>query len=256
MRLTILGSGSSHGSPVIGCTCETCTSDDPRNERYRASALVEVAGRAFLIDTGPELRLQALRADIRRIDAVLYTHFHADHVHGLDDLKAFNAALGGPLPCYGNAQTDASLRERFDYAFVGTPWVGLIPHLTFEVVEETFDLLGVAVTPIDLQHGRIRSHGWRIGGLAYLTDANAIPPESLAKLHDLDLLVIDGLRPRPHPTHFSIDEAVEVATLLRPRRTLLTHMNHNVEYTRESADLPDGVSLAYDGMVIDELPDP
>jgi phosphoribosyl 1,2-cyclic phosphate phosphodiesterase len=255
MRLTILGSGSSHGSPVIGCTCETCISDDPRNHRYRASALVEVAGRAFLIDTGPEMRLQALRADLRRIDAVLYTHFHADHVHGIDDLKAFNAALGGELPCFGNAQTEAVLRDRFDYAFVGTPWVGLIPHLTFQVVEETFDLFGVAVTPIDLQHGRIRSCGWRIGGLAYLTDANDVPPASMAKLHGLDLLVIDGLRPRPHPTHFSIDEAIAVSRDLGAPPTLLTHMNHNVEYTRESADLPDGVALAYDGLVVD-LPDP
>lgn len=255
MRLTILGSGSSHGSPVIGCTCETCTSDDPRNHRYRASALVEVRGRAFLIDTGPEMRLQALRARIQRIDAVLYTHFHADHVHGIDDLKAFNAVLGGPLLCFGNAQTEAALRSRFDYAFAGTPWVGLIPHLIFETVEETFDLLGIEVTPVDLQHGRIRSCGWRIGGLAYLTDANGIPPASMAKLHGLDLLVIDGLRPTPHPTHYSIGEAVAIARELRPRETLLTHMNHNVEYTRESSDLPPNVSLAYDGLVL-ELPDP
>jgi phosphoribosyl 1,2-cyclic phosphate phosphodiesterase len=255
MRLTILGSGSSHGTPVIGCTCETCTSDDPRNHRYRASALVEVGDRAFLIDTGPEMRLQALRADLRRIDAVLYTHFHADHVHGIDDLKAFNAALGGSLPCFGNAQTEAVLRERFDYAFAGTPWVGLIPDLTFHVVDETFDLFGVPVTPVDIQHGRIRSCGWRIGGLAYLTDANSIPPTSMDRLHGLDLMVIDGLRPRPHPTHFSIDEAIAVSRDLRPRQTLLTHMNHNVEYTRESADLPPGVALAYDGLVV-ELPDP
>jgi phosphoribosyl 1,2-cyclic phosphate phosphodiesterase len=255
MRLTILGSGSSHGSPVIGCTCETCISDDLRNHRMRSSALVEVGERAFLIDTGPEVRIQSVRAGIRRIDAVLYTHFHADHAHGIDDLKAFNAALGGPLPCYGNAQTDAVLRSRFDYAFAGTPWVGLIPHLTFEVVDDPFELLGVPITPVDLQHGRIRSCGWRIGGLAYLTDANAIPPSSMARLQGLDLMVIDGLRQRPHPTHFSIDEAVAVARELRPRQTLLTHMNHNVEYTRDSALLPEGVGLAYDGLVVD-LPDP
>ena len=255
MRLTILGSGSSHGSPVIGCTCETCTSSDPRNHRMRASALVEVGDRAFLIDTGPEMRLQALRAGIRRVDAVLYTHFHADHVHGIDDVKAFNDALGGTLPCYGNAQTNQVLRDRFDYVFVGSPWIGLIPHITFEVVEEPFELLGVPIVPIDLQHGRIRSCGWRIGRLAYLTDANGIPESSMARLHGLDLLVIDGLRPRPHPTHFSIDEAVAVARDLRPHATLLTHMNHNVEYTRESAGLPAGVGLAYDGLVV-ELPDP
>jgi phosphoribosyl 1,2-cyclic phosphate phosphodiesterase len=255
MRLTILGSGASHGSPAIACACPTCSSDDPRNHRTRSSALIEVGGRTFLIDTGPELRVQAVRACIQRVDAVLYTHFHADHAHGIDDLKAFNAVLGGPLPCYGNAQTDAVLRQRFDYAFAGTPWVGLIPHLTFEVVDETFDLLGVPVTPVDLQHGRIRSHGWRIGDLAYLTDVNAIPPASLAKLHDLDLMVIDGLRERPHPTHFSIDEAVAVARDLRPQRTLLTHLNHDVEYHRISASLPDGVGLAYDGLIVD-LADP
>jgi len=255
MRLTILGSGSSHGSPVIGCTCETCTSPDPRNHRTRASALVEVRDRAFLIDTGPEMRLQAIRAGIQRIDAVLYTHFHADHVHGIDDLKAFNPPLGGPIPCFGNAQTDRELRDRFGYVFIGSPWIGLIPHITFDVVEEPFEFLGVPITPIDMQHGRIRSCGWRIGGLAYLTDANALPESSMAQLRGLDLLVIDGLRPRPHPTHFSIDEAVAVSRELRPAFTLLTHTNHNVEFTREGADLPADVGLAYDGLVVD-LPDP
>lgn len=255
MRLTILGSGSSHGTPVIGCTCKTCTSDDPRNQRMRASALVEVHGRSFLIDTGPELRVQALRAGIRRVDAVLYTHFHADHVHGIDDVKAFNAVLGGPLPSYGNAETGAILQRRFDYAFAGTPWVGLIPHLTYEVVDDPFELLGVPITPVDLQHGRIRSCGWRIGGLAYLTDTNGIPAASLERLGGLDVLILDGLRERPHPTHFSIGEATAVARDLRPRQTLFTHLSHEVEYTRVSAMLPPGVGLAYDGLVL-ELPDP
>jgi phosphoribosyl 1,2-cyclic phosphate phosphodiesterase len=255
MRLTILGAGASHGTPVIACECATCTSPDPRDHRTRASALVEVGGRSFLIDTGPELRLQAVREGIRRVDAVLYTHYHADHVHGIDDLKAFNAVLGGPLPCYGNADTGGVLRERFDYAFAGTPWVGLIPHLTFEAVEGSFELLGVPLTPVELQHGRIISTGWRVGGLAYLTDANDIAPRSLDLLHGLDLLVIDGLRERPHPTHFSVAEAVAVARELRPKRTLLTHMNHDVHFARTSAILPEGVGLAYDGLVVD-LPDP
>lgn len=255
MRLTFLGTGASHGSPVIGCDCVTCSSDDPRNHRMRSSVVIEVGGRTFLIDTTPELRVQALRAGLRRIDAVLYTHFHADHAHGIDDVKAFNAALGGPLPAFGNASTAEVLRARFDYAFAGTPWVGLIPHLTFTVVDEPFDLLGVPATPIDLQHGRIRSCGWRIGGLAYLTDANGIPSSSLALLDDLDLLVIDGLRERPHPTHFSIDEALAVAREIQPRRTLLTHLNHDVEYKRTSIGLPPGASLAYDGLVV-ELPEP
>lgn len=255
MRLTILGAGASHGTPVIGCDCETCTSPDPRNHRTRASALVEIGERAFLIDTGPELRIQALRERLKRIDAVLYTHYHADHVHGIDDLKAFNAALGGPLPCYGNEETNENLRERFSYAFVGTPWVGLIPHLVFTTVESTFELLGVPLTPIELQHGRIRSCGWRIGGLAYLTDASAIPPHSMRQLRGLDLLVLDALRERPHPTHFSISEALGVISELEPRQALLTHMNHDVEYHRVSAMLPEHVALAHDGLKLG-LPDP
>jgi phosphoribosyl 1,2-cyclic phosphate phosphodiesterase len=255
MRLTILGAGASHGTPVIACDCATCISADPRDHRTRASALVEAGGRALLIDTGPELRIQAVRECIRRVDAVLYTHYHADHVHGIDDLKAFNAVLGGPLPCYGNASTAANLRERFAYAFAGTPWVGLIPHLTFEVVDDPIELLGVPITPIELRHGRVISTGWRLGSFAYLTDANAIPPHSMERLQGLDLLVIDGLRPRPHPTHFSIAEAIAVARELGAKRTLLTHMNHDVHFAHTTAELPDGVGLAYDGLVVD-LPDP
>jgi phosphoribosyl 1,2-cyclic phosphate phosphodiesterase len=255
MRVTLLGTGASHGIPVIACECAVCTSDDPRNRRTRAAALVEVAGRSLLIDTPPELRLQAVRFGVRRVDAVLYTHFHADHTHGIDDLKAFNAVLGGPLPCYGNRSTAESLLERFAYAFAGTPWVGLIPHLTFDVREEPFELLGVPVTPVDLEHGRIRSSGWRIGSFAYLTDANGIPSASRELLGDLDVMVIDALRLDPHPTHFSVPEAIDVARELSPRRAILTHMNHGIDHPAVAEALPDGVELAHDGMVI-ELPDP
>jgi phosphoribosyl 1,2-cyclic phosphate phosphodiesterase len=251
MRVTLLGTGTSYGVPVIGCDCAVCTSDDPRNTRMRSSAFIEVDGRSFLIDTTPELRLQALRQGIRRVDAVLYTHEHADHVNGLDDLKAFNAVLGGPLPCFGNRRTESSLRQRFDFAFAGTPFIGAIPHITFEVVDAPFEVLGVTVVPIELQHGRITATGWRIGGAAYLTDTNGIPPRSMALLEGLELLVLDGLRPRPHPTHFSIPEAVDVARALRPRQTLLTHLTHDVDYRAISADLPPGVGLAYDGQIIE-----
>ncbi len=255
MRVTLLGTGGSHGIPVIACNCAVCTSDDQRNRRTRSSALVEVGGRAFLIDTPPELRIQAITHRIRRVDAVLYTHFHADHTHGIDDLKAFNAVLGGPLACYGNRSTADVLGQRFDYAFAGTTWVGLIPHLTFDVVERPFELLGVPIVPVRLQHGRIESTGWRIGAFAYLTDTNGIPPASLALLGGLDVLVLDGLRPTPHPTHFSIPEAVAVARDLRPARTYLTHLNHDVEHAREGATLPEGIELGYDGLTF-ELPDP
>ena len=255
MRVTLLGTGGSHGIPVIACDCAVCTSDDPRNRRTRSSALVEVRGRTFLIDTPPELRVQATRHGLRRVDAVLYTHYHADHVHGIDDLKAFNAVLGGALPCYGNQSTVDALRARFDYAFAGTPWIGFIPHLTFTVVDRPFELLGIPITPVELHHGRIVSTGWRIGTFAYLTDTNGIPPASLALLVGLDVMAIDGLRERPHPTHFSIPEAVAAARDLKPRRTLLTHLNHEVDHARVSATLPPGVELAYDELTF-ELPDP
>jgi phosphoribosyl 1,2-cyclic phosphate phosphodiesterase len=254
MRVTLLGTGTSYGVPVIACGCRVCTSDDPRNKRTRSSAFVEVGGLGLLIDTATELRLQALRNRVRRVDAVLYTHYHADHVSGLDDLKAFNAVLGGPLPCFGNASTAANLRERYDFAFVERPFIGAIPHITFDVVVAPFELLGVRITPIDLQHGGIRATGWRIGTFAYLTDCNGIPPASLALLGGLELMVIDALRPRPHPTHFSIPEAIAVARELRPRRTLLTHLTHDVDHTTISAELPPSIELAYDGQVI-ELPD-
>ena len=255
MRVTLLGTGASHGIPVIGCGCSVCTSNDPRNQRTRASALVEVGGRSFLIDTPPELRVQATRHGVRRVDAILYTHYHADHVNGIDDVKAFNAVLGGPVPCYGNRSTADALGERFDYAFAGTPWVGFIPHLTFTVVERPFEALGIPITPVELQHGRIVSTGWRIGGFAYLTDTNGIPPASLALLGGLDVMVVDGLRPRPHPTHFSISEAVAVARELEPRRALLTHLTHEVDHAAVSETLPPGVELAYDELAF-ELPDP
>ena len=251
MRVTLLGTGTSYGVPVIACECEVCTSENPRNKRMRSSAFVEVDGRGFLIDTTPELRLQALRSDVRRVDAVLYTHYHADHVNGLDDLKAFNRVIGGPLPCFGNRETEAALRRGFPFAFAGTPFVGAIPHITFGVVEAPFDLLGVGVTPVELQHGGIVATGWRIGNAAYLTDCNGIPARSMELLDGLELMVIDALRPFPHPTHFSIPEAVEVARRLRPRLTLLTHLTHDVEYARTSAELPPGIELAYDGQTLE-----
>ncbi|MDP8924041.1 MAG: MBL fold metallo-hydrolase [Chloroflexota bacterium] len=255
MRVTLLGTGASHGIPVIACDCIVCTSDDPRNRRTRASALIEVGGRTLLIDTTPELRFQATRHGIRRVDAILYTHYHADHTHGIDDVKAFNAVLGEALPCYGNQSTADVLGARFDYAFVGTPWVGFIPHLTFTVVDRPFDLFDIPITPVELQHGRIVSTGWRIGSFAYLTDANAISSASLSLLAGLDVMVIDGLRERPHPTHFSIPEAVAVARALGPRRTLLTHLTHEVEHATVSETLPPGVELGYDELTF-ELPDP
>jgi phosphoribosyl 1,2-cyclic phosphate phosphodiesterase len=237
--------------PVIGCGCSVCRSIDRRNNRTRASAAVETNGATLLLDTSTEMRLQALQNGIERVDAVLYTHFHADHVSGLDDLKAFNAVLGGTMPCFGNASTEASLRERYAYAFAGTPWIGAIPQITFQVVAEPFELFGLQLTPVPLKHGRIESCGWRIGDMAYLTDTNGIPPESRRLLRGLQLMVLDALRLRPHPTHFSVAEALDVIAELKPKYALLTHLTHEVDHAILNPELPAGVELAYDGQVVE-----
>jgi phosphoribosyl 1,2-cyclic phosphate phosphodiesterase len=252
MRFTVLGTGTSHGVPMIGCECPVCTSPDPRNHRTRCSAYFEVDDVHLLVDTSTELRLQAITNGIKRVDAILFTHYHADHVSGLDDVKAFNAALGGPLACYGDEGTYAALQERYAYALAGTKWIGAIPHILFTTIDrEPFEVLGVPVTPIPLEHGRIRSTGYRVGNVAYLTDCNGVSQSSRALLRGLDVLVLDGLRERPHPTHFCIPEAVEVIQDLQPKQAYLTHLTHAVEHVDTNASLPPGIECAYDGLTIE-----
>jgi len=250
MRVRFLGTSTSYGVPVIGCPCATCTSTDPRNKRTRASVYVETdAGVKILIDSGPELRVQALREGVTRLDAVLFTHFHADHTAGIDDLKAFNAALGGLLPCYGDALTGASLRERFAYAFAGTPWIGLIPHIGYTVVDGSPFFVGkTCIQPIPMRHGSIRATGYRIGNFAYLTDTSGVPASSRALLNDLDVLVVDALRWEPHPTHLCVPEAVELIAELCPRQAYLTHVGHTLEHETTNRRLPANVEVAYDGL--------
>jgi phosphoribosyl 1,2-cyclic phosphate phosphodiesterase len=252
MLVRFLGTSTSYGVPVIGCRCATCTSPDPRNKRTRASAYVETdEGVRILIDAGPEVRMQALREGVTRVDAVLFTHAHADHTAGIDDLKAFNAALGGVLPCYGDQATGASLRTRFGYAFEGTPWIGLIPHISYTVVDrDPFYVTDVCIQPVPLRHGSIRATGYRIGPFAYLTDTSGVPASSRALLHDLDTLVIDALRWEPHPTHLSVPEALEVIEEVQPRRAYLTHVSHALEQHATNRQLPAGVEVAYDGLAL------
>ena len=250
MRVRFLGTSTSYGVPVIGCPCSTCTSTDPHNQRTRASVYVETDEDVrVLIDSGPEIRLQALREGITRLDAVLYTHFHADHTAGIDDLKAFNAALGGQLPCFGDASTGHSLRERFAYAFAGTPWIGLIPHIGYTVVDNSPFFVGKScVQPIPMRHGSIRTTGYRIGNFAYLTDTSGVPPTSRALLHDLDALVVDALRWEPHPTHLSVPEALELIDELKPRHAYLTHVGHTLEHEATNRRVGPNVEVAYDGL--------
>lgn len=247
LDMTILGSGTSTGIPVVGCSCSVCCSADTRNQRTRCSALLGVSGRNILIDTSTDLRQQALRAGIQHIDAVLYTHCHADHVHGIDDLRSFNLRTKDPIPVYGNPETLRRVKSLFSYIFDETVPYGYKPRLDLHSITGSFELFGLPIKPIPLQHGGMDVFGYRCGPVAYLTDCNLIPDRSMALLQNLELLVLDGLRFKPHPTHFNITEAIEVAERIGAKRTLLTHLSHDVDHARDQAGLPAGIEFAYDG---------
>lgn len=248
LTLTFLGTGTSHGIPVIGCRCPVCTSNDPRNNRFRCSVLLQYEGHNVVIDTATEFRLQSIRAGLTRLDAVLYTHSHADHVGGLDDLRSFSEQQGAPIPCYGNAECLDDIRNRFDYIFKKTQMGGGKPRLDLHPVDRPFDLFGLRIVPVPIYHGRLRVFGYRFGRAAYVTDCNSIPEESAELLKGLDLLVLDALRWRPHPTHFDIEEALAEVARLKPRKTLFTHLTHDLDHATTNAQLPPGVELAYDGL--------
>lgn len=250
-EITFLGTGTSNGIPVIGCDCNVCRSTDPRDRRTRTSALVRYGGHSILIDTATELRSQALANDVRRVDAVLMTHAHADHTGGLDDLRRFNELLQAHIPLYANAGTAAMLRDRYAYAFEDVfPFYGGKPDLILHEVEGPIDLFGQIVVPIPVLHGRLPILGYRFGDLAYVTDAKTIPPESMDLLRDLDVLVLNGLREKSAPTHLSFSEAVDVIAALQPRRAYLIHLSHATSHVDAKALMPDGVEIAWDGLVV------
>lgn len=251
-RVTFLGTGTSHGVPMIGCRCAVCRSDDPHDRRTRPSIHIAVDdGPSILVDTATDLRQQALACDITRVDAVLFTHAHADHVMGLDDLRRFNVLMSGRLPIYADARTGRELRRIFSYAFEAPPTVGGgVPELDLLLIDGPFTVDGVAVTPVPIQHGPHPILGFRLGRFAYLTDCNAIPETSLELLHGLDVLVLDALRHRPHPTHFSLSEAVAMATRIGAGHTYFTHICHDLPHGATNASLPAGMALAYDGQVL------
>ncbi|AXE29089.1 MBL fold metallo-hydrolase [Chromobacterium phragmitis] len=247
LEVTILGCGSSSGTPAIGCGCPTCQSDDVRNKRTRASAYVRVGELGFLIDTGPDLRQQALREGVRQLDAVLYTHPHADHLNGIDDLRAFCYLKKGPISLYGNEFTISNIRERFGYALLPPSKMWDKPVLLPETVSAPFLHQGVALTPIPLLHGSWPCLGWRIGSMAWLTDLSKIPDDSLPLLEGLELLFLDCLNDDPYPSHLSVDEAFAWAERIGARRTVLIHMTHKLEYRALSERCPPGVEVGYDG---------
>lgn len=251
MTVTILGSGTSTGVPVPGCSCPVCLSEDPRNARTRCSALLSHGGKNILIDTATDLRQQVLREKIGHIDAVLFTHTHADHIHGIDDLRSFNIVSGQAIPIFGSRETLAVIRRNFGYIFDDDLEPGYRPRLETRTIDGPFDLFGLAVEPLTLQHGSGVSLGYRVGSFAYLVDCSAIPDEAAARLRNIETLVIDALRFRPHTTHFNIAQAIEAAGRIGARRTLLTHLSHEVDHARHAAQLPSGVELAYDGQRIE-----
>lgn len=254
-KLTFLGTGTSVGVPVIGCTCPVCTSPDPRNRRTRSSVLLETDEVHILIDTGPDLREQALREKITRVDHVLYTHDHVDHIVGFDEIRAFCWRREDPMPLHGSAHTLDTLARMFPWAFGNTAKNYVRPDPRPFADFEELTLGDVTVIPFPVQHGASPTHGFLLkvpGGktIAYIPDAKVIPPESRAYLAELDLLVIDALRPVPHVTHMSIGEALAFASEISPAQTALTHMTHDLDFVETTASLPANTCLATDGLTL------
>lgn len=249
---TFLGTGTSVGVPMVGCDCSVCTSTDPRNQRYRCAVLIRTDYGNILIDTPPELRLQLLRAKVSIVHAVLYTHAHADHMYGLDDLRPIPRHLGSPVPLYCTTEVERKLRQSFAYAFSAEAEMlpsGYLPKLSFRnITEDPFTVLNERITPIPLEHAHFNVFGFRIGDLAYCTDVSKIPRDSMSRLEGLDILVLDALRLKPHPAHFCLDEALDMIDRLQPARAFLTHMSHDLDHEAISRNLPANVELAYDGL--------
>jgi phosphoribosyl 1,2-cyclic phosphate phosphodiesterase len=250
MKVTLLGTGTSTGVPMIGCQCRVCLSTDPRDKRLRVSALLQTDTSTVLIDTSADFRQQMLTHGVRRIDGIFYTHFHYDHISGFDDLRAFQFLHRKSPKCYANEETMDYIKRMFAYAFGAAKQSGGgLPQVDFSLVtDQTITVGDIEMQPIPIEHGILNILGYRSGKFAYLTDCNVVPEASLAHLQDLDVLVLDGLRYSKHPTHLTIDEAVATAEKIGARMTYLTHMNHDVMHAEADAKLPDNVRLGYDNL--------
>lgn len=257
MKLTLLGTGTSQGVPVIGCRCEVCRSTDSRDNRLRTSAMIEIDGKCIVIDAGPDFRQQMLRADVRRLDAILLTHEHKDHTGGLDDVRAFNFVdypTIRPVDIYATARTMACIRKDYDYAFATNKYRG-VPEIRLHEIDGVtpFDVKGVEIIPIAGKHSaRFEVTGYRCGKLAYMTDFKTLCEGEIEKLRGVEVLVINALRFKPHDSHFSVDEAWNIIREVKPRKAYLTHLSHEIGLHATSAErLPEGVELAYDGLTIE-----
>jgi phosphoribosyl 1,2-cyclic phosphate phosphodiesterase len=252
MKITVLGSGTSSGVPTIGCTCAVCHSADPHDNRLRPSILIGFEGRNIAIDATPDFRTQALRAHIDRLDAIVFTHAHADHILGLDDIRPFNFRQKSPIPIYASPPTFAVIRRIFEYVFDERERNTSVPKLEVNLIgEEPFDVHGLRFDPIPLLHGHDTIFGFRFGSAAYLTDHSEVPESSLEKLRGLDVLFLDALRHKPHPTHSTVAASIAIAQTLRAKRTFFTHICHDLPHAATQASLPPGIFMAWDGLEIE-----
>ena len=249
MRVTFLGTGSSQGVPVIGCTCEVCQSLDYRNKRLRTSIHVEVGSQSLIVDTGPDFRQQMLRENVKRVDAVIFTHAHRDHTAGLDDVRAYNFMQNMDMPVYGTLPVLEQLRIEFAYAFAEKYYPG-IPRLTLhEINSSEFEINGTSIMPLPVFHMKLPVLGFRFGNFSYITDANRIPEETLSKLVGTDVLVINALQREAHVSHFNLSEALEMVKIIKPKKAFFTHISHKLGLHAEvTEELPENVKLAYDGL--------
>jgi len=249
--LTVLGSGTSMGVPTIGCTCALCHSPDPHDRRTRPSILLEFGGKVVLIDTTPDFREQAIRERISQIDAVLYTHTHADHILGIDDLRPLSYHRDGKIPLYARPEAANFIRNMFRYIFDADYKFGGLARLELKAIDGSFDLFGKTFEPVPIIHGDTEIYGYRFGNAAYLTDFSTIPESSYSLLKDLDILFLDGLRHKPHPTHSTIDNSIRIAEELGAKRVFFTHICHDLPHQETNAALPPHVRLAHDGMKLE-----
>jgi phosphoribosyl 1,2-cyclic phosphate phosphodiesterase len=249
--LTVLGSGTSMGVPTIGCACAVCRSTDPHDRRTRPSVLIQYGGKSVLIDTTPDFREQAIRENISQIDAVVYTHSHADHILGIDDLRPLSYQHKGKIPLYARAEAADYIRNMFRYIFDGDYKFGGLARLELNPVDRAFDLFGATFEPVPIIHGETEIFGYRFGSAAYLTDFSKIPDPSFGLLQGLDVLFLDGLRHQPHPTHSTVENSIRIASELKAKRVFFTHICHDLPHAATNAALPEHVRLSHDGMKLE-----
>jgi phosphoribosyl 1,2-cyclic phosphate phosphodiesterase len=248
LQLTVLGSGTSMGVPTLACHCAVCESPDPRDKRTRPSILLSYDGHNIVIDTTPDFRFQAMREKLDRLDAVLYTHGHADHVLGLDDIRPYNLKQGGVIPVYASEETQATIRRQFAYIFDAAPTESSVPRVDMHTLNGPFDLFGLEIIPVPANHGPISVLGFRFGKAAYLTDFSSVPEDSKELLHGLDDFILDALRYTPHPMHSNVQQSLTLVNQLKPKRAWFTHICHDLGHEQANAKLPKGVQLSYDGL--------